>query len=123
MVGFLGLALLNGFWILFSTHLGNTDTLVRLVTDIIWVGSSALEGKIRWRDLLHALILFTDWGMITARWGTAMALFQALGVVASLVLALGAIQILMVNTRLLPVDLRPPFGSEQVSFFALAFTP
>ena len=28
------LALLNGFWILFSTHLGNTDLLVRTVTDL-----------------------------------------------------------------------------------------
>lgn len=108
--GFWVIALLNGFWILFSTHLGNTDTLVRLVTDIIWVGS-----KRQWktetvgRIYYSLLILFTVWGMITIQWGTAMTLFQALGVVASLVLALGAIQILRVNTRLLPVELRPPF--------------
>ena len=30
------LALVNGFWILFSTHLGNTDVLVRIVSDISW---------------------------------------------------------------------------------------
>ena len=41
--GFWFLALLNGFWILFSTHLGNTDTLVRLVTDILWSASPALR--------------------------------------------------------------------------------
>jgi hypothetical protein len=107
--GFWVLALLNGFWILFSTHLGNTDTLVRTVTDIIWVGSGS-----RWktenigRIYYTLLLVFTGWGLVTIEWGTAMTLFQALGVVASLVLALGAIQILIVNTRLLPVELRPP---------------
>jgi hypothetical protein len=107
--GFWVLALLNGFWILFSTHLGNTDTLVRTVTDIIWVGS-----KSRWktekvgRIYYSLLLLFTTWGLITTQWGTAMTLFQALGVVASLVLAVGAIQILRVNTYLLPAELRPP---------------
>ena len=107
--GFWFLALLNGFWILFSTHLGNTDTLVRTVTDIIWV-----ESKNRWktenvgRVYYTVLLLFTAWGLITTQWGTAMTLFQALGVAASLVLALGAIQILFVNTTLLPVELRPP---------------
>ncbi|MGH9429040.1 MAG: Nramp family divalent metal transporter [Terriglobia bacterium] len=37
--GFWFLALLNGFWILFSTQLGNTDILVRTVTDILWVAN------------------------------------------------------------------------------------
>ena len=126
--GFWMIALLNGFWILFSTHLGNTDTLVRLVTDIVWVGS-----KCRWeatsvgRIYYTLLMVFTAWGMITTQWGTAMVLFQALGVVASLVLALGAIQILRVNTRLLPVELRPPFWMRAglvlcAGFYAVMFT-
>ena len=111
--GFWFIALLNGFWILLSTHLGNTDTLVRTVTDIIWVGSSS-----RWktqnvgRIYYHLLLLFTAWGLITTQWGTAMWLFQALGVVASVVLALGAIQILRVNTKLLPVELRPGLWTQ-----------
>lgn len=107
--GFWVLALLNGFWILFSTHLGNTDSLVRVVTDILWIEKMRdwNVGSVR-RLYYTLLILFTVWGAITARWGTAMTLFQALGVVASLVLALGAVQILLVNTRLLPKELRPP---------------
>ncbi|HWC77780.1 MAG TPA: Nramp family divalent metal transporter, partial [Blastocatellia bacterium] len=44
--GFWFLALLNGFWILFSTHMGNTDILVRTVTDILWVGSNRVRS---WR--------------------------------------------------------------------------
>ena len=44
--GFWVLALLNGFWILFSTQLGNTDLLIRTITDIVWVGSSKVRA---WR--------------------------------------------------------------------------
>ena len=94
--GFWVLALLNGFWILFSTHLGNTDSLVRVVTDILWIEKMRdwNVGSVR-RLYYTLLILFTVWGAITTRWGTAMTLFQALGVVASLVLALGAVQVLI----------------------------
>ena len=120
--GFWMLALLNGFWILYSTHLGNTDSLVRVVTDILWI-----EKKSRWnvgsvRRLYYSLlILFTVWGAITTRWGTAMTLFQALGVVASLVLALGSVQVLIVNTSLLPSELRPPLWRRVALLVCAAF--
>ncbi len=108
--GFWFLALLNGFWILFSTHLGNTDTLVRAVTDTLW---SAGAGAGRRRNahvakLYYGLLAgFTVWGAITVQFGTAMTLFKALGVVAGPVLCLAALQILRVNTTLLPPELRP----------------
>ena len=106
--GFWALALLNGFWILFSTHLGNTDTLVRTVTDIIWVARASEEKNRNVGRLYYTLLgIFTIWGAITVQWGTAMTLFKALGVVAGPILALAAIQILVVNTRLLPEPLRP----------------
>lgn len=126
--GFWMIALLNGFWILFSTHLGNTDTLVRMVTDIIWVGSRRQrKAESVGRIYYTLLILFSVWGMITTHWGTAMMLFQALGVVASLVLALGALQILRVNTCLLPFELRPPFWIRAgliacAGFYSVMFT-
>lgn len=109
-VGFWFLALLNGFWILFSTHLGNTDTLVRTVTDILWVSSSRVRN---WRTgaisrIYYVLLaIFTVWGMVAVRWGHAMDLFKVLGSIASPILALAAIQILRVNTTLLPQQLRP----------------
>ncbi|MEX0714358.1 MAG: Nramp family divalent metal transporter [Pirellulales bacterium] len=104
------LGLLNGFWILFSTHLGNTDILVRTVTDIVWVGSSRARA---WRGgriskVYYALLLaFTLWGMVAVRWGTAIQLFQVLATIAGVVLAVAAVQVLLVNTRLLPRELRP----------------
>jgi hypothetical protein len=120
--GFWVLALLNGFWILFSTHLGNTDSLVRVVTDILWIEKIRdwNVGSVR-RLYYTLLILFTVWGAITARWGTAMTLFQALGVVASLVLALGSIQVLLVNTRLLPAELRPPLWKRAALLVCAGF--
>jgi hypothetical protein len=120
--GFWVLALLNGFWILFSTHLGNTDSLVRVVTDILWIGKMRESNVGNVRRLYYTLLfVFTAWGAITARWGTAMTLFRALGVVASLVLALGALQILLVNTRLLPTELRPPMWKRAALLVCAAF--
>jgi len=108
--GFWFLALLNGFWALFSTHLGNTDILIRTVTDILWVSSPYVRKK--WRMTISRLYytllaVFTVWGMIAVHWGHAMTLFKILGTIAGPVLAIAGLQILAVNTTLLPVELRP----------------
>ena len=106
--GFWHLALFNGFWILFSTHLGNTDVLVRTVSDISWVAFPKVR---RWPESrLYAvlLLLLTTWAVFAVRMGTVLQLFEVLGVIACPIMAIGAIQILRVNTRFLPVELRPP---------------
>lgn len=108
--GFWYLALLNAFWILFSTHLGNTDVMVRIVTDIWWVASPKVrqraQGKIS-RLYYTILAVVTVWSCFAILSGEAMALFKFLGFIANLVLAVAAIQILIVNTTLLPRELRP----------------
>lgn len=109
--GFWFLALMNGFWILFSTHLGNTDVLVRCVTDIVWVSS---ERARRWRGGRVALIYYAillacaAWGLVAVGWGKPMDLFKVLGVIAGAILSLASFQVLVVNTKLLPPELRPP---------------
>lgn len=106
--GFWVLALLNGFWILFSTHLGNTDALIRSVTDTLWSAGVGRRRNAQVGKLYYGLLIcFTVWGAITVQWGSAMTLFKALGVVAGPVLCLAALQILRVNTTLLPPALRP----------------
>jgi hypothetical protein len=105
--GFWFLALLNGFWILFSTHLGNTDTLVRTVTDIAWVSAASRLRFSVSRVYFCLLAIFTGWGVLAANWGTAMTLFKALGVIAGPILSMASVQLLLVNTRLLPEQLRP----------------
>ena len=108
-VGFWALCLLNGFWILFSTQLGNMDCLARVVSDIGWSGWPRLR---RWpASRLYAglLLLFTSWGVVSLSLGeSALGLFKVLGVVAGPVLAVAAFQILRVNTRFLPRQIRPP---------------
>ena len=104
------LGLLNGFWILFSTQLGNTDVLVRTITDTLWTASRRVRS---WRDGQIArvyyglLFLFTAWGLVAVHLGTAMQLFQYLGTMAGVVMSIAAVQLYLVNTRLLPKELQP----------------
>lgn len=105
--GFWFLALLNGFWILYSTHLGNVDCLVRTVVDILW---SASPRNHRWgASKLYTAILgaLTVWALISIHFGSVLDLFKVLGVVANPIMAIAAVQILRVNTRFLPPELRP----------------
>ncbi len=115
--GFWFLALFNGFWVLFSTHLGNTDILIRTVTDIIWAASPRAR---QWRGgsvrsiYYSALFGFSIWGAFAINWGTAMDLFKVMANIAGFVLALSAVQILRVNTRFLPKELQPPLWRKVV---------
>lgn len=107
--GFWGLALLNGFWILFSTQLGNTDCLTRVCTDALWAAWPQLRPLGAGRIYFGLLMLFSVWGVYALAIGeSALSLFKVLGLLASPILAIGAIQILRVNTRFLPPELRPP---------------
>jgi hypothetical protein len=109
--GFWFLTLINGFWILMSTQLGNTDTLIRTVTDIVWVASPKLREQKHMsvsKVYYGLLAAFTIWGMFAVRWGNAVTLFKILGGLASPIMAVASLQILIVNTRLLPRELRPP---------------
>ena len=107
--GLWGLGLINGFWILFSTHLGNTDAMVRNVTDILWTASPRLrerKGGIS-RIYFTVLICVTLFGGAALLFGKAMQLFKFLGFIANFVLAIASIQVLVVNNTLLPRPLRP----------------
>lgn len=105
--GFWYLALLNGFWILFSTHLGNTDVLVRMVSDISWVAFPRIRQWPESRVYAVLLLLLTTWAVFAVRMGTVLQLFEVLGVIACPIMAVAALQILRVNTRFLPKEVRP----------------
>ena len=104
------LGLLNGFWILFSTQLGNTDVLVRTLTDTLWTASRRVRS---WREgsiatvYYSLLLVFTAWGLIAVHLGTAMTLFKYLGTMAGVVMSIAGVQLYLVNTRLLPRELQP----------------
>lgn len=123
------LGLLNGFWILFSTHLGNTDVLVRTVTDTLWTSSRRVRSNPRLgvgKLYFAVLVVFTFWGVIVVHFASAMALFKVLAAIAAVVLVPAGFQVLRVNTTLLPPELRPSWWRRAAlvacSLFYLAVT-
>lgn len=107
--GFWVLALVNGFWILFSTQLGNTDCLTRIVCDSLFAGWPSVRRFTSSRIYAALLAGFTTFGVVALALGeNAVSLFKILGLLATPILAIGAFQILRVNTRFLPAEIRPP---------------
>jgi hypothetical protein len=109
------LTLFNGFWILFKTQLGNTDILVRTVTDALWMSSRRVRawkgGRIQW--VYYAILgAFTVWAFLAINIASPMTLFKVLANVAGLVLAISGVQIFWVNRRFLPPALRPSLWRE-----------
>jgi len=112
--GFWFLTLFNGFWILFKTQLGNTDILVRTITDAVWMSSSrAREWKMGIRAIYYGiLLLFSVWGIIVIRSASPFQLFKILANMAGIVLMIAGVQIFRVNRRFLPPALRAPLWRE-----------
>jgi len=113
--GFWFVTLFNGFWLLFKTQLGNTDILVRTVTDAMWMAS----GRVRdWRGgQIHRiyygiLLAFSIWSILVIGSASPMRLFTILANIAGLVLVIAGVQILIVNRRFLPKPIRAPLWRE-----------
>ena len=94
------------------------------MTDIAWTASSRVRA---WRGGSISTIYYTllccvtVFGAIAVRYGTAIELFTFLGVMANIVLALGAVQILFVNRKLLSRELRPPLWREGALILCAVF--
>ena len=111
--GFWFLTLFNGFWILFKTQLGNTDILVRTITDVLWMASPGVRKASGIRAIYYGvLVLFSVWGAIVIRSASPFQLFKVLANMAGVVLMVAGVQILIVNRRFLPAPLRPPLWRE-----------
>jgi hypothetical protein len=122
--GFWFVTLFNGFWILFKTQLGNTDILVRTVTDALWMSNKQL------RDWKHSaiqriyyaiLIVFSVWGVIAIRAASPLRLFTILANIAGMVMVLGGVQILLINRRFLPRELRPAWWRQLLLCLCVLF--
>ena len=112
--GFWFLTLFNGFWILFKTQLGNTDILVRTITDVVWMASGRASGSGRDIRAIYygILIAFSIWAAIVIRVASPFQLFKILANMAGIVLAVAGVQIFVVNRRFLPRAVRPPRWRE-----------
>ena len=112
--GFWFLTLFNGFWILFKTQLGNTDILVRAVTDATWMASDrARRSKWGIRSIYYGvLVAFSVWGIFALRSASPFVLFKIVANMAGVIMVIAGIQILVVNRRFLPRALRPSLIRE-----------
>ena len=121
--GFWFLTLFNGFWILFKTQLGNTDILVRTITDALWMSSSRAREWTRGIRAIYygILLMFSVWGVIVIRSASPFQLFKILANMAGIVLMIAGVQIFLVNRRFLPPALRPPLWREAGLLLCSAF--
>ena len=114
-VGFWVLALLNGFWILFSTQLGNTDMVARTVTDLLWLGGERLRTArgIKVQRIYYVIAgFYTSLGIVLIHFATPLTFLKIIANLGGLVMVIGGIQILLVNRKLLPSALQPRWWRE-----------
>jgi hypothetical protein len=96
--------------------------MTRAITDILWSGSRRIRawrgGDVRavYYAVLSAIVL---WGVIALRLAQPIILLQLGANVAGVVLIVSSLHLLYVNTRLLPVELRPP-AWRRVALVAVA---
>ncbi len=111
-----------GAWLLFKTQLDLVEGMTRSITDILWSGSARVR---RWRDgdvravyytVLGSIVL---WGVIALALATPIVLLQIGANIAGATFIITSLQLLYINTRLLPPPLRPPTW-RRVALVAMA---
>ncbi|MGI9065891.1 MAG: Nramp family divalent metal transporter [Pyrinomonadaceae bacterium] len=100
-----------GVWILFKTQLDILEGMTRAITDILWTGSKRIRG---WRGgdvrLVYygVLTVVSLWGIVALRLSQPIVLLALSANMAGIVFIISSLHVLYVNTRLLPLELRPP---------------
>jgi len=117
-----GIIAILGVWILFKAQLDILEGMTRAVTDILWTGSSRIRA---WRGgdvrviYYTVLAVITVWGIIALRLTQPIILLALSANMAGIVFIISSFHLLYVNTRLLPVELRPPLW-RRLALVALA---
>jgi hypothetical protein len=100
-----------GAWILFKTQLDVIEGMTRSVTDILWTGSARVRawrgGDVR-RVYYSVLVVVVIWGIIALKMAQPVVLLQIGANIAGVIFIISAAHLLYINTKLLPVELRPP---------------
>ncbi|HJS24475.1 MAG TPA: Nramp family divalent metal transporter [Pyrinomonadaceae bacterium] len=111
-----------GVWILFKAQLDILEGMTRAVTDILWTGSARIRA---WRGgdvrvvYYSVLVVISLWGIVALRLTQPIILLSLSANMAGIVFIISAFHLLYINTRLLPVALRPPMW-RRVALVALA---
>jgi hypothetical protein len=108
---------LLGVWILFKTQLDIIEGTTRSVTELLWTAHARMRtwrgGDVRavYYTVLGAIVL---WGVIALSLAPPLLLLQLGANVAGVVLVVASLHVLYLNTRLLPIELRPPLWRRAV---------
>jgi hypothetical protein len=106
-----GIIAVLGVWILFKTQLDILEGMTRAITDILWTGSQRIRS---WRGgdvrvvYYAVLVAVSLWGIIALRLTQPIVLLALSANMAGIIFIISSFHLLYVNTRLLPVALRPP---------------
>jgi len=106
-----GIIAFLGAWILFKTQLDIVEGMARSITDMLWTGSRFVRtrrgGDVR--AVYYAVLgVIVVWGVIALRLAAPIVLLKLGANVAGVVFVIASLHVLYVNTRLLPVHVRPP---------------
>jgi hypothetical protein len=111
-----------GVWLLFKTQLDILEGMTRAITDILWTGSARIRA---WRGgdvrvvYYSVLAIISLWGILALKLTQPIILLALSANMAGIVFNISSMHLLYVNTRLLPVELRPPMW-RRVALVALA---
>jgi hypothetical protein len=113
-----------GAWLLFKTQLDLTEALVRAITDILWTGSRHVRA---WRGgdvravYYTVLTIAAGWGIVALRLAQPIILLQIAANVAGVVFVIASWHLLYINTRYLPVEIRPSPARRAILMAMSAF--
>ncbi len=119
-----GTIALTGAWILFKTQLDIMEGMVRALTDMLWTTSARIRA---WRGgdvrvvYYGVLVAVVVWGITALHLVQPVVLLQLGANMAGFVFVVASLQILYVNTRLLPEAVRPPLWRRAVLVFMALF--
>src|ERR1044072_2526932 len=117
-----GIIAVLGVWILFKAQLDILEGMTRAITDILWTGSSRIRA---WRGgdvrvvYYSVLAVISVWGIIALGLTQPIILLALSANMVGIVFIISSLHLLYVNTRLLPVALRPPLW-RRLALVALA---
>jgi hypothetical protein len=117
-----GVIAVLGVWLLFKTQLDILEAMTRGITDILWAGSARIRA---WRGgdvrviYYSVLTVISLWGILALRMTQPIILLTLSANMAGIVFIISSLHLLYVNTRLLPVALRPPMW-RRLALIALA---
>lgn len=118
------LTLLTGFWVLFKTQLGNSDGLVRSVTDMLWSGSGGVRrlanGDVR-RVYYTVLAALAAWGCIALNLAQPLTLVVIGANIAGFNFVAVSVHTIVLNRKVLPPELRPPLWREAMLVLCALF--